>query len=102
MSSFPKFLRETERKQTVSHGLTIISDNSFAFFFNVSKERLKYHNINVAFALYGSACQTICEEEIKKDTATKKWYNIFDNFKLIAAKEGDSIKIWKYILNIPK
>lgn len=39
MSSFPKFLRETERKQTVSHGLTIISDKAFTFFLNVSKER---------------------------------------------------------------
>lgn len=63
-SKFPKSLLETERKQNVSHGLTTISDNTFEFFLNISKVRLKYHN-NEAFALYGSSCLTLCEEEIK-------------------------------------
>lgn len=57
--------------------------------------RLKYHN-KEAFALHGSSCLTLCEEEIKKDTELRKqWDKIFQNFKLTAVTEEDSIKISK-------
>lgn len=57
--------------------------------------RLKYHN-NEAFAFPGSSCLPLCEEEIKKDTDLRKqWDKTFDNVKLTAVTEEDSIKISK-------
>lgn len=60
--------------------------------------RLKYHN-NEAFAFHG-LCLTLREEEIKKDTELRKqWDKIFENFKLKAVTEEDSIKINKVELH---
>lgn len=69
--------------------------HSSFFFLNISNVRVKYH-INEAFALHGLSCLTLCEEEIKNDTKLRKqWDKIFENFKLTAVTEVDSIKISK-------
>lgn len=73
-SKFPKSLFENERKQNDSQ---------------------LYQTIH-SFAFPGSSCLPLCEEEIKKDTDLRKqWDKTFDNVKLTAVTEEDSIKISK-------
>ena len=79
-SKYPKSLHEIDRKQNVSSGLTVINDNTFEFFLDVSKKRLKYHN-EAMLALHGPSCLSICEQEMKKDAGLQKmWQNLFSDF----------------------
>ncbi|XP_062584328.1 uncharacterized protein LOC134246079 [Saccostrea cucullata] len=97
-SKYPKSLLETERKQNISHGLTIVTDSVFEFFLELSKRRLKFHN-DVTFALHGASCLTLCDKDLKEDTELKSiWeilFNDFDNPSLRLLIEEDSLQASK-------
>lgn len=70
VSKYPKSLIDTQRKQNISHGLTLINDNAFEFFLEVTQKKQKYHN-NVTLALHGASVLTLCEEELINDPALR-------------------------------
>ena len=88
-------LKETERKQNLSRGLTHITDECFTFFCDLNRVRMQ-HQTEQYLQIHGAEALIKGKEEVLKNKMiSEEWHNIFRSYKVPDA----AVSITAEILN---